>query len=239
MAPTVYISMVIDFMCPWSFIALRSLRRARERVRASGLNFEPIAFTPFEFDPPGTYPPEGQPWTDYCSGYGEAKARFLLEEKLPRAFELGERVGIKFSMEKRVFHTVDVNAALVLAQQHGVAEDFAEAVLSAHFEQLQDPNDPALLRRFLGALGVPVSDLDAALADPQKQASNARRTADARKRLRSGVPHFEVRNREDGEDLCLSSSGGPTSPEYFEAIFARLVSTGPGKCGDAAQCTEE
>ena len=48
-----------------------------------------VSLIPFEFDPPGTYPPEGQDWTEYCTSYGPPKARFLLEQKLPRAFELG------------------------------------------------------------------------------------------------------------------------------------------------------
>ena len=48
-----------------------------------------MSLIPFEFDPPGTYPPGGQDWTEYCEGYGPAKAQFLLERKLPRAFELG------------------------------------------------------------------------------------------------------------------------------------------------------
>lgn len=101
--PTVHVSAVLDFMCPWSFIALRSLALAKQRF-AGQLNFAPTAFTPYEFDPPGTYPPEGRDWTDYCRGFGEAKAKFLLEDKLPRAFALGRAVGIDFKMKRNIVH---------------------------------------------------------------------------------------------------------------------------------------
>ena len=29
-----------------------------------------VSLIPFEFDPPGTYPPGGQDWTEYCEGQG-------------------------------------------------------------------------------------------------------------------------------------------------------------------------
>merc|ERR1740133_29779 len=99
---------------------MRSLKLAKANVRGS-LEFSPVEFIPFEFDPPGTYPSQGLDWTEYCLGYGEPKAKFLLEQKLPNAFALGRTVGIDFRMERRIVHTVDANAALELSQRHGVA----------------------------------------------------------------------------------------------------------------------
>ena len=37
-----------------------------------------VSFIPYEFDPPGTYPPEGTDWTQYCESYGPAKAALIL-----------------------------------------------------------------------------------------------------------------------------------------------------------------
>lgn len=34
------------------------------------------------------------------------KAKFLLEEKLPRAFAIGKELGIEFRLERRIVHTV-------------------------------------------------------------------------------------------------------------------------------------
>jgi len=217
--PRVAVRVILDFMCPWSFIGMRSLQLARERFSGI-LEFAPIEFLPFEFDPPGTYPPGGIDWTDYCMGYGGAKARYLLEEKLPRAFALGRAVGIEFRMDRRIVDTSDVNAALEVAMRHGVAEEFVLETLSLHFEQAGDPSDASSLRARLGILGVPDAEVDAALSDPDRHARNEERTRALRGSLRAGVPQFEVRCGGGDEDLCESApGGGPTSPEYFERLF--------------------
>ena len=142
--PLVEIKVILDFMCPWSFIGLRSLQLAKERFES--LDFQ-VEIIPFEFDPPGKYPPEGTDWVDYCKSYGPAKAKFLLEEKLPRAFALGDALGIRFRLDRRIVHTVEVNTALLTAQRFGRAEAFAAAALQGHFERGEDPNDAKTLRR--------------------------------------------------------------------------------------------
>ncbi|CAE8606577.1 unnamed protein product [Polarella glacialis] len=221
--PRVEIKVILDFMCPWSFIGMRSLQIARERF-ADRLEFAPVDFVPFEFDPPGTYPPEGTPWIDYCRCWGESKAKFLLEDKLPRAFSLGKELGIEFRMDRRVVHTVEVNTALVLAQRHGVAEAFVAETLSRHFEHLEDPNDAPKLRARLQALGIPEHDIDSAVSDPLRATRNEERTSAVRAGLRGGVPQFEVRSSSTGDDLCASVPGGPTSPMYFERLFDFCIS---------------
>lgn len=219
--PRVDVRVILDFMCPWSFIGMRSLQAAKESFTGR-LDFSTVEFVPFEFDPPGTYPAEGLDWTEYCNGYGPAKAKFLLEEKLPRAFALGEDLGIQFRIDRRIVDTIDVNAALSLAQRYGVAEAFVLQTLSQHFEHLENPNDRAAMGDRLEALGVPREVLEAALADPKKAAENERRTREARAVLRGGVPQFEVRCGSE-QDLTLAARGGPTSPEYFKDIFESCV----------------
>lgn len=261
-AVSIRIRVIIDFMCPWSFIGMRSLQRAKERVllrqqevATSGssdhgripteLRFLPIEFVPFEFDPPGTYPPEGIDWKEYCLGYGSPKAEFLLEQKLPRAFALGRDVGIRFKMERRIVDTVDVNTALHLlvsnATQYGnaaAAETFVVDSLSAHFEALENPNERrGLERRMVNSVvskdaaaeenkaKIILADLGTALNHPEKLTQNQQRTDRARRVLRSGVPQFEVycdaRGFED-LDLCRHprfTDMSPVSPEYFEQMF--------------------
>ncbi|CAL1169296.1 unnamed protein product [Cladocopium goreaui] len=210
----VEIKVILDFMCPWSFIGLRSMQLARERF-ASQLNFA-VEFVPFEYDAPGKYPSEGTDWVEYCNSFGPAKAKFLLEEKLPRAFAIGKELGIEFRLDRRIVHTVDVNTALLVAQRHHVAERFAELTLAAHFEQLEDPNDTKALASRLEALNVAPDELLEALKDPEKEARNWERTQEVRPSLRSGVPQFEIRC--GGADLCAEAVGGPTSPTYFEEL---------------------
>eukprot|EP00929_Paragymnodinium_shiwhaense_P120165 TRINITY_DN92069_c0_g1_i1.p1 TRINITY_DN92069_c0_g1~~TRINITY_DN92069_c0_g1_i1.p1 ORF type:complete len:266 (+),score=60.82 TRINITY_DN92069_c0_g1_i1:100-798(+) len=216
--------MVIDFMCPWSFIGLRSLQAARSRY-VEQLEFAPVKFVPFEFDPPGTYPADGLDWTEYCKGYGEAKARFLLEEKLPRAFALGKEVGINFRMDRRIVDTIDVNTALDLAERFGVAETFAEQTLAGHFERLENPNNNETLGNRLEALGVPRAEVVNALGDELKYKKNAERTEKARLQLRGGVPDFAVFCEGKAEDLSRRASGGPTSPAYFQGLFEACLAS--------------
>jgi len=231
---------VLDFMCPWSFIGMRSLAAAKAQLAAAAAEAGEKApevrtsFIPFEFDPPGTYPAEGTDWTEYCRGYGEAKARFLLEEKLPRAFALGAALGIQFRMERRIVHTPRVNSALLLAQRHGAAEQFALAVLRAHFEALRDPNDRELLRAVLAEAGVPAAEVEALLEEPDDRlwAVSAEQKAQARSMGVGSVPRFFV-TCGGGADQCAAAeqegeaTGGPTTPAYFLAAF--------GRCGAPAQ----
>ncbi|CAJ1448626.1 unnamed protein product, partial [Effrenium voratum] len=193
--------------------------------RAPGLRggAPPLRVRPAGHLPAGTLQANGITGFRGGKGFGAAKAKFLLEEKLPRAFALGEDLGIRFRMERRIVHTVDVNTALALAQRLGspAAEGFALASLRAHFEELQDPNEAAGLRKRLQDVGVPLEALEAALSDPEKESKNALRTAQARPMLRSGVPHFEIRC--GGPDLCEGVHGGPTRPSYFEEIFQRCL----------------
>ena len=224
----VRITIVLDMMCPWSFIGLRSLELAM-RQAPSGVTFEPTVL-PFEFDPPGTYPAEGQPWTEYCEGYGAEKAAFLLGQKLPRAFALGEAVGIDFSLERRIVGTETVNAALTAVQRHGgSAVAFALTLLSHHFEQLRDPNDPELLRPLLRAHGVPEAEWPAILEpSPQRAAANAAATQQGRAISGGSVPRFVVRCGDSDEEIP-GPAAGPTSPDFFSQLSAEcLARSGSG-----------
>ena len=101
LGPRVEVVIVLDFMCPWSFIGMQSFQLAQQALQERFTSNSPdgecgaapllsTRFIPYEFDLPGTYPPEGKDWTEYCQGYGPAKAEFLLKEKLPRAFGIGK-----------------------------------------------------------------------------------------------------------------------------------------------------
>lgn len=220
----VEITVVLDFMCPWSFIGMRCLCTAKDRF-AGRLKFAPTNFVPFEFDAPGKYPPEGTDFMEYLHSCGD-RSRCFIEEKIPRCFALGKDAGIEFSWKRRVYHTVEVNTALVLAQKHGVAEEFVLQMLSRHNEHLENPNDVEVLQKVLTALSVPEEEVSTAVRDPDRFSRNAEITERARRMLSGGgVPEFFVRIS-GGENLCAKSSGSPTTPEFFERIFESICSQG-------------
>ncbi|KAK3268040.1 hypothetical protein CYMTET_23433 [Cymbomonas tetramitiformis] len=214
----VTIVIILDFMCPWSYIGLRALHLAKQKF-TDQIDFS-LEFLPFEFDAPGTYPPNGTDWTAYCESFGAAKAKFLLEEKLPRAFAIGRDLGINFRMERRIVHTENVNNMLLLAQRSGVAEAFALQMMKKHFEELYNPNDEQLLRNSLLSLGVPTADVEASLSESKvsKAERNERVTNQARQRGAPPVPKFSVFCL--GHDVCAAiNDNGPTNVQYFTQIF--------------------
>lgn len=222
MATTINVTCVVDFMCPWSFIGLRSLQLAINNSTARTVN---VKLTPFEFDPPGTYPVEGTDWAEYCRSYGEQKASFLLNDKLPRAFRLGKDVGIDFDINRRIVHTELVNSALMLVQDEGKSGvTFALEMLHHHFEELKDPNDKEILRHVLrDSMEIESRKVDALfqIPGPERTERNQAWTNFARNSLGVGsVPHFIVNCDDSQEDMCKRiPNEGPTSPAYFRRLF--------------------
>lgn len=193
------------------------MRQFEDRLNIS------IDIIPFEFDPPGTYPAEGLPLLDYYIKRWGPGGRRQLEERKQQLSGIGMAVGINFRFDRSLVNTTDVNTALMLARDHGVACEFADRTLSSHFESCENPNNPDLLRSRLRGLGVPDAKIEAALTNPRREAENYERTAKARVLLTNGgVPSFQVRC-DDGEDLCASTYGSATSPAYFQQLFSKCL----------------
>jgi predicted DsbA family dithiol-disulfide isomerase len=156
------------------------------------------------------------------------QGQILLEEKLPRAFLLGKRVGIDFDMGRRIVHTETVNAALMLVQEetgdnNSNAMEFALKILHRHFEELEDPNNHEVLRSLFQEVNVDSQRMDSFFQDTasKKTARNEEWTRQGRNLGAPPVPLFMVTCGDDPENLCqrLPNGGGPTSPEYFVQLF--------------------
>jgi predicted DsbA family dithiol-disulfide isomerase len=215
------VTCVVDFMCPWSFIGLRSLELALKQAPFANLNVD-VQLVPFEFDAPGTYPTEGTDWTDYCKSYGPQKAAFLLQEKLPRAFRLGKEIGIDFDIRRRIVHTPNVNAALMLVQEEGKnGMEFSLQMLHHHFEELRDPNNVELLTKVLTQnMGVSSDRVATFWKETDKAIRNEQWTQQGRSLGAPPVPLFIITFGKSEENLCKRlRNEGPTSPDYFRKLF--------------------
>ena len=224
---------VVDFMCPWSYIGLQSLYLALQQQSMSQVPVRIAQLLPFEFDSPGTYPAAGTDWTDYCQGYGPIKAKFLLEEKLPRAFALGRDLGIRFDIKRRIVHTTTVNAALMLVQEGGQdgdgsaasnrALEFSLAVLREHFENLRNPNDSQVLTPILERLGVESEKIKSLFRHENHHELERRNEAWTQQGRDLGAPPlplFIVTCGDDEENMCLNIfDEGPTRSSYFTKLF--------------------
>jgi predicted DsbA family dithiol-disulfide isomerase len=223
------IIVVVDFMCPWTYIGLRCLELAmQKRVTNDDVRFELV---PYEFDNLGTYPSVGIGWVDYCNSFGPTKARYLLDDKLPRAFATAESVGIGLRLERRIVHTHNINFALIKAQQGDgqVALAFALRALRDHFEGLHDPNTPELINKQLLEAGVSTEVTAEVIATIRRGCcaddhSTMALLLLAQKRAQDlgapPVPLFVVRY--DGI-IVESDAIGPVTPEYFDSIFQRCL----------------
>jgi predicted DsbA family dithiol-disulfide isomerase len=184
-----------------------------------------VKLIPFEFDPPGTYPEGGTDWIEYCQSYGEPKASFLLNDKLPRAFRLGKEIGIDFDIKRRIVHTELVNSALMLVQDEGKnGVEFALQMLHHHFEKLKDPNERDLLTGVLvDSFQVESIKVEKLYQVPARERTKRNQgwTNFARSSLgTTSVPHFIVKCGDSEEHMCKRlSNEGPTSPDYFEKLF--------------------
>jgi predicted DsbA family dithiol-disulfide isomerase len=213
----IVVKCVVDFMCPWTFIGLQSLQLAMKEYSSSNIK---VQLLPFEFDEPGTYPPGGTDWTEYCNSYGVQKSDFLLQEKLPRAFRLGAEIGISFDIKRRIVHTENTNSGLMLVQeQNQRGLDFSLRMLHHHFEALRDPNDQQLLTDVFIDLGIEGSVVKAFWKESDKAAQNAEWTRQARVMGAPPVPKFIITCGKSEENLCDRVSGQPTSPDFFRRIF--------------------
>jgi predicted DsbA family dithiol-disulfide isomerase len=213
----IVVNCVVDFMCPWTFIGLQSLQLAMKEYSSSNIQ---VQLLPFEFDAPGKYPPEGTDWTEYCNSYGPQKADFLLKEKLPRAFSLGEEIGISFDIKRRIVHTENTNSGLMFVQEQNQSGlDFSLRMLHHHFEALRDPNDQQLLTNVFTDLGIEGSAVEAFWKESDKTARNAAWTRQARMMGAPPVPKFIITCGESEENICDRVPGQPTSPDFFRRSF--------------------
>jgi predicted DsbA family dithiol-disulfide isomerase len=216
----IVVNCVVDFMCPWTFIGLQSLQLAMKEYSSSS-NIQ-VQLLPFEFDEPGKYPPEGTDWTEYCKSYGPQKADFLLKEKLPRAFRLGEEIGIAFDIHRRIVHTENTNSALMFVQEQNQSSglDFSLRMLHHHFSACRDPNDQQLLTDVFTSLGIGGSIVEAFWKESDKAARNAEWTRQARMMGAPPVPKFIITCGESEENLCdRLPELQPTSPDFFRRMF--------------------
>eukprot|EP00931_Biecheleriopsis_adriatica_P071424 TRINITY_DN45300_c0_g1_i1.p1 TRINITY_DN45300_c0_g1~~TRINITY_DN45300_c0_g1_i1.p1 ORF type:complete len:285 (-),score=54.20 TRINITY_DN45300_c0_g1_i1:23-877(-) len=233
MGRDVHVTIVFDFMCPWSFIGIRSLELAVKKMmnERSGLTFF-FKLLPLDFSDPGA-PAEGMDWAEHCKTCGACGSK---SSDLSSALQLGSQVGTTFREPRRVFHTETVNATLMEAQRFGHGLEFALAMLGYHFEHLQDPNDPELITQvWVRGLGLPQQALAACLKPTAARGKLTAELAQMARRLgNTAMPKFRV-TCGDSKDMCTAAGQcKPISQEYFDRVFQACLhsstkSTAPNK----------
>lgn len=181
------VAYVADLACPWCYIGLRRLDRAREMRPdlAVRVRWWPFLLNPF-------LPPEGMDRGEYVRAKfgGEAAAREVYE----RLTAAGRDDGIAFAFERmpRTPNTVQAQRLVLWAQERGEAAALIERLFEALFVEGRDVGAREALAELAGEAGL---DPDAArdfLAGDALAAEIVRSHQQAERIGVRGVPVFIV-----------------------------------------------
>jgi predicted DsbA family dithiol-disulfide isomerase len=140
-----------DIACPWCYIGERRLRRAME-MRPGAVT--DVRWRPFQLQP--AMPAGGLPWNEFVErkfgGWQRARGMFA------HVAAAGASEGIRFDFERVATapNTRDAHRLVLLAEEHALGYEAAEALFAAYFAEGRDVGD----REVLAAIGAEVG-LDA------------------------------------------------------------------------------
>lgn len=207
---TLKVQVVVDLICPWCFIAKRSLELAMPYLAARGMELE-LEWLPYQLNP--DMPPEGMDRKEFRT------RRFGWDTSLQmdrRAVEAGRSVGAAFdySKQSRTPNTVPAHALARLAWEEGGSERqtaVMDSLFSAYFSHGQDISRSDTLERIADQAGL----RDGAV-ERSRHLHDYVRDADNRNRLRGidGVPGYLV----DGTLLF----SGSKSVENYVRLFGTV-----------------
>lgn len=146
------LQIVFDFSCPYCYITWNYIKKLRQ-----SLAFEDEWLTWNIHPEVGA---EGQDIAKVVPNFDRDSRR----EKLDR---LGASVGVAPGNMTFVPDTRPALQAVEFATAHGRAREWCDAVFAAHFERDRNIGDKAVLLDIAGQLGLPVAELDQALASGQ------------------------------------------------------------------------
>ncbi len=148
------VDMVADLACPWCYIGLVRLDRAREMRPHCAVK---LRWHPFLLNP--QLPPEGMERGAYLRAKfgGTAAARRVYA----RIEEAGRADGIDFAFERiaRTPNTVDAQRLILFAAQRALDEAVIRRLFRALFEEGDDIGAPEPLIRLGGEAGLDTAEL--------------------------------------------------------------------------------
>lgn len=140
-----------------------------------------------------------------------------VKQMMPHMKAVFAELGIAYNMDGNIGNTMDSHRLMVLAQEQGKQNEFAEAIFAAYFTQAQCPSDHAVLAAAATAAGV--------LGAPELLATPSARRDVVEEELQrfargiSGVPFFIIAT--EGKPPVKLSGGQPS--EVFAEVFDDLI----------------
>ena len=142
------IEVVFDFSCPYCYITWLYLKRLRQQ--------EDFAAKWLSWNIHPEVGPEGKQISDVLAG-ADMEAR---RERLTR---LGASVGVTPADRTFIPDTRLALQSMEFAQEHGLADQWADAVFEANFAENKNIGDKAILLEIASKVGLPVKELDECL----------------------------------------------------------------------------
>ncbi|MEM7042166.1 MAG: DsbA family oxidoreductase [Pseudomonadota bacterium] len=181
------VDMIADLACPWCYLGLVRLDKARELRPA--LQVE-LRWWPYMLNP--QLPKEGMDRHTYLRAKfgGDAEARQIYQ----RIEAAGREEGMTFAFDKirRTPNTVAAQRLILLAQQQGLGEAIIRTLFKAFFEDGIDIGNADALRRLGAATGIAPGDIDALYSGDAHSADIIRGHQRAHMMGVQGVPVYVV-----------------------------------------------
>ena len=184
------VDFVTDVVCPWCYVGLHSLLRARERLPDAGIA---LRARPYQLNP--DTPMEGVDRAAYYARkFPDQKALAVMRQRIAEA---AEAAGAPFDPARptRLPNTLTAHLAILAARLAGRQEGFMVALYDAYWHHDADIGDADTLVRIGAECGMDERLLGAQLSSKDMlhavaQEANAFRTAGV-----SGVPTFIINER--------------------------------------------
>lgn len=184
---TVTVEMIADLACPWCYLGLVRLDKAR--ALRPGLKVD-LRWWPYMLNP--QLPKEGMDRRTYLRAKfgGDIRA----DEIYQRIEEAGRQEGMSLALDriKRTPNTVAAQRLVLLAQEQGRGEDMIRALFRAFLEDGVDIGDGDALSRLGESAGLTSTDIESFLAGDAHSADIVRGHQRAQMMGVQGVPVYVV-----------------------------------------------
>jgi predicted DsbA family dithiol-disulfide isomerase len=189
-AAMLYVEVIADFVCPFSFLGKRRLDRALEAVQGPAQR----SWYPFQLNP--EMPPEGLPFEQYLQmRFG---GRDNIEPVLEHLVVEGRADGIEFDFDRIRHVPSTLPAHQVMQAVEGRGEDttaLAEGLMSAFFEQGLNIGEQDVLVDLAAAVGLRADETRRAIGSDLARQAVVTREAQVRSSGLNAAPGFLLNRR--------------------------------------------
>jgi predicted DsbA family dithiol-disulfide isomerase len=180
------IEMYADLICPWCWIGKQRLERALQHFADQQFK---LIWQPFQLHP--DWPSEGYAWESFL------QLRALSPNVFKHITDVGLSEGIEFDFPAiaRVPNTAAAHQLIVHSAQTGFGWRMYEHLARAYFFQHKNLSNPEVLLEVAAGIGIPQTQLRAALQNLQHKATVEQSQTRAAQLGIHGVPFLVFNNR--------------------------------------------